>query len=69
MDSTSHPGEEWLYGTTRSHEYKEHNGDYVYIWKVRLDSITHDPDLSTVICIRHTFGGVMKMRGYVTGLK
>ena len=51
LDDTSQPGQEWLFGTTRS-RLKTTTGDFVYYWKVRLNPTTHDPDSTTLVCIR-----------------
>ena len=66
LDDTSHSDEEWLFGSTRSHDFAS-MGDWVYMWKVRLDPTTHNPDSSTLVCIK--IGTAIGSTGFITGLK
>ena len=68
LDDTSHLGEEWLFGSTRSHDFAS-MGDWVYLWKVRLDPTTHNPDSSTLICIKIVAGRAFGAGAFITGLK
>lgn len=50
MHLDSSTGEDWLFGTTRSVN-RVSSGDYVYIWKIQLDSVTHDAIPDTITCM------------------
>ena len=47
LDSSSFPGEDWLFGTTRSIN-RDKSALFVYIWKVKLDAVTREPDGTTI---------------------
>ena len=66
MHLDSSTGEDWLFGTTRSISAAE-SGDWVYLWKVRLDPASHDPLASTVKCYKasNQFEG----KAFVTGVR
>ena len=49
LDDTTFPGEEWLFGSTRSTAV--YRSAKIYLWKVRLNPVTHDPDGTTLVCI------------------
>ena len=66
MHLDSSTGEDWLFGTTRSRN-REWSGYWVYIWKVQLDSDTHDPIPNSVTCM--WVDDILKGDGYVTGLR
>ena len=42
LDDTTFPGEEWLFGSSRSVK-RVASGDFIYLWKVKLDA-NHNPD-------------------------
>ena len=50
LDDTTFPGEEWLFGSTRS-TVVYRSEKKIYLWKVRLNPVTHDPDGTTLVCI------------------
>jgi hypothetical protein len=41
----------------------------VYYWKVQLNPTTHDPDSTTLVCIRAKDNSALKGDGYISGLK
>lgn len=64
LDSST--GEDWLFGTTRSIKRGD-SGTKTYIWKLKLDPVTHDPDPNTVACFKTTDG--IKSDGFVSGIR
>ena len=42
LDDQSIAGEEWLFGTAKSYD-PDRSGEYMYIFKVKLDATSHAP--------------------------
>ena len=65
LDDTTFPGEEWLFGSTRS-TVVDLPENLIYFWKVRLNPVTHDPDGTTLVCISFS---VNFYYSYITSLR
>ena len=65
LDDSSSP--EVLFGSTRSLESSSKRGKEVYIWKVELDTTTHDPVGSSVFVAY--LDEIINDRGYIAGMK
>ena len=69
LEDTTHSGEEWLFGTTRS-ILSTSNGKRVVLWKIKLNS-SHNPILTdtSVAASFRIHDGDIGNTGYVAGVR